>query len=276
MFTVDTHVHFWQYEIDNPDFDWIDNSMLTIRKSFLPNDFFVDGRQDYHVIAVQAAQSWKETEFLLQLANENTQIVGVVGWVDLLNFNGESIKTQHPSLKGFRHIVQAESAGFMLQKKFIAGVNQIGMLGYTYDILIKYHQLYEAYKFVKLCPHQKLVIDHLAKPDIKNQEFIQWKKGIENFKNVENVYCKLSGMVTEANWHKWKPSDFSPYLDTVFEVFGTKRLMYGSDWPVCLLGGSYHKVQSILHAYISRLSDTEKESIWHLNAANFYNLNIKK
>lgn len=285
---LDSHVHFWNYDAQSPEFDWIGEGMNTIKRSFLPNDYVKAINYELptlnsQLIAVQAAQTWQETEFLLDLASKHAFIEGVVGWIDLVqneefivrsiqNFNYEPSTINYKLLKGFRHILQAEPKGFMLQSRFIEGIKTIGKLGYTYDILIKYTQLDEAFELVKQCPNQKFVIDHLAKPDIKNREIELWKKGISKFTTMDNVYCKVSGMVTEADWGNWKKTDFNPYLDTVFDVFGTDRIMFGSDWPVCLLAGGYEQALNIVEEYISTLSENEKQKIMATNAATFYNI----
>lgn len=270
---LDAHVHFWKYDAENPEFDWIDSTMSKISKTFLPENLIQNSKSNIqNFIAVQASQTWQETEFLLDLASKHAFIKGVVGWIDLLNPNS-TFDIQHSTfLKGFRHILQAEPKGFMLQSRFIEGIKTIGKLGYTYDILIKYTQLDEAFELVKQCPNQKFVIDHLAKPDVKNREIELWKKGISKFATVDNVYCKVSGMVTEADWGNWKKTDFNPYLDTVFDVFGTDRIMFGSDWPVCLLAGGYEQALNIVEEYISTLSENEKQKIMATNAATFYNI----
>lgn len=281
---LDAHVHFWKYDAENPEFDWIDSTMSKISKTFLPENLIQNSKSNIqNFIAVQASQTWQETEFLLDLASKHAFIKGVVGWIDLVqseefivrsiqNFNYEPSTINYKLLKGFRHILQAEPKGFMLQSRFIEGIKTIGKLGYTYDILIKYTQLDEAFELVKQSPNQKFVIDHLAKPDIKNREIELWKKGISKFATVDNVYCKVSGMVTEADWGNWKKEDFNPYLDTVFNVFGTDRIMFGSDWPVCLLAGGYEQALNIVEEYISTLSENEKQKIMATNAATFYNI----
>jgi L-fuconolactonase len=222
------------------------------------------------LIAIQAAQTWQETEFLLSLAEKHSFIKGVVGWINLTNSKIEIQNSK--SLKGFRHIVQSEPQGFMLQKSFLNGIEFIGKQGFTYDILIKYTQLDEAFEMVKQFPNQKFVIDHLAKPDIRNAEIEHWKNGIEKFKTLDNVYCKISGMVTEADWKNWKYLELKPYLDVVFDVFGTKRLMYGSDWPVCLLAADYSRVYDTTASFIASLSENEQEQIFSTNGIHFYNI----
>ncbi|MBL7816625.1 MAG: amidohydrolase family protein [Saprospiraceae bacterium] len=272
--TIDAHQHFWHFD---PVRDaWItEGSMSVIRRDFLPSDLSpilqqngIDG-----CIAVQADQSEMETHFLLELAAQYDFIKGVVGWVDLKADNlSERLDyyTLFPKLKGFRHILQGEKPEFMLQPRFTEGVRLLGQKGFTYDILVFPKHLKAVKVFLKKCENQPFVIDHLAKPYIKRGLIKEWAKDIRSIAKHENVSCKISGMVTEADWQNWKESDFTPYLDTILEAFGTDRVMYGSDWPVCLVAASYEKQFSIVKNYIKKLSDTEGDKIMGDNAARFY------
>lgn len=276
--TIDTHQHFWKYD---PVRDvWIDESMAILRRDFLPAELEatlsangIDG-----CVAVQAAQSEAETHFLLELAKEHRFIKGVVGWVDFSADDAEArleYFSGFPKLKGFRHIVQAEpDVNFLLRKPFRQGITLLKQYGFTYDILIYPHQLGAALEFARSFPKQKFVIDHLAKPYIKEGFFDGWAALMAEMGKLGNVWCKLSGMVTEADWENWTLESFRPYLDHVFESFGTERLMFGSDWPVCLLVGSYREVKGILEQYLSSFSEDEKAKIWSGNAIEFYNLSI--
>jgi L-fuconolactonase len=274
-FRIDSHQHFWNY--DSLRHSWITDEMKVLKQDFLPENLApilkenkIDG-----CVAVQADQSEKETEYLLEFAEQNSFIKGVVGWVDLRSDKIEDqldYFSQFKRLKGFRHIVQGEPAGFLIQKKFLAGIEQLEKHSLTYDVLIYHHQLPEAIEFVKHFPNQKFVVDHLAKPDIKQQEFINWSKGMKRLASPENVFCKLSGFATEANWNSWKLEDFNPYFDFALENFGAKRLMYGSDWPVCLLASSYNSQLHLVENFISKLSISEKQQIMGGNAIDFYNL----
>ena len=273
--TIDSHQHFWHFD---PIRDaWIDDTMQVIQRDFLPADLAPVLAQSgiQGCVAVQAAQSDAETEFLLQLARENDFIKGVVGWVDL-QANDLEVKVQHYNgqnlLKGFRHVLQAEPVEFMLQPAFVQGVQTIGKHGYTYDILIFPNQLPNAVKLVQQCGDQPFVLDHLAKPYIKAGKIDQWKSDLTRLAAQENVLCKLSGMITEADWKTWTYAQLVPYLDVAFEAFGTKRLMFGSDWPVCLVAGEYQKVWQILERYLADFSDHEKDQVFGLNAAKFYQL----
>jgi L-fuconolactonase len=272
---IDAHQHFWNY---NPTRDgWITDEMKILKQDFLPvdlspilNENKIDG-----CVAVQADQSEDETKFLLDLANQSMFIKGVVGWVDLRSDDiNEQLDylSQFKNLKGVRHIVQAEPIGFMSQKKFEFGISQLEKHNFTYDILIYHHQLQEAIEFVQKFPHQKFVVDHLAKPDIRQREFTNWSRGIKQLASFENILCKLSGFTTEANWNAWKSEGFKPYFDFALENFGTRRLLYGSDWPVCLLSSTYKSQFDLIEKLISELSASEKQQIMSGNAIDFYNL----
>ena len=288
----DSHVHFWNYDASNPEFDWIDEGMDNIKKSFLPQDLIncinnqlYVGREtvnyqlstiNYSCIAVQAAPSWQETEFLLNLASKYDFIKGVIGWIDFEDSvqNHQLSTNNYQLLKGFRHIIQSESHGYMSSDVFRYFISKLKNNNYTYDLLLKPHQLSEALELVQEFPNQKFVIDHLAKPDIRNQDVDQWKSDIQEFKHLPNVYCKLSGMVTEAYWQSWQKEDFTKVLDVAFQTFGTDRLMYGSDWPVCLLAADYQQVYEIVASCIERLSEAEQQKIMCHTAMTFYNISI--
>lgn len=274
---IDSHQHFWKY--DPVRDSWIDDNMKELRRDFLPKDLApllknngIDG-----CVAVQADQSENETEFLLNLAQNNTFIKGVVGWVDLRADNIEERLEHYSSnnlFKGIRHIVQAESDDFMLGKKFQNGISLLKQFDLTYDILVFPSQLSAAIQLVNKFPDQKFIIDHMAKPTIKNGKMVDWKKGIELLVRSQNVYCKVSGMVTEADWKNWKKGDFTKYLDVIFDTFGVDRILYGSDWPVCLLAAEYELQLEIIGEYITKYSAEDKEKIMGGNAINFYNLNL--
>jgi L-fuconolactonase len=271
---IDSHQHFWIYNRERDS--WITDDMKVIQQDFLPADLepILHQHQLDGCVAVQADQSQREGSFLLELANENPFIKGVVGWVDLMEEDLPVVLKwckYLEKLKGFRHILQAERKGFMLQPAFIKGVRLLHKHNYTYDILINESQLEETLAFVKKLPAQKLVIDHLAKPKI-GSDLSYWKKHLSAIAEHENVYCKLSGLVTEANWNNWRAEDFIPYLDTVLNAFGSKRVMYGSDWPVCLVAAQYSQQLNLITDYIQSFSESEKEAIMGENAVRFYNL----
>lgn len=251
--------------------------MEAIRKNFLPDDLErILDRYDIHgCVAVQADQSEEETIFLLQCAKEHPFIKGVVGWVDLCA-NDVALRLAHFSknkfFKGVRHVLQAEKDDFMLRKEFQNGISKLGLFGLTYDLLVYPHQLENSIALVKKFPEQKFVLDHIAKPFIKAKKLHKWKVHLIELAQYPNVYCKLSGMVTEADWQQWRMDDFWPYLDVVFDAFGAERILFGSDWPVCLLAGNYGQVLEIVQKYIKGLTKEEQTMIMGLNAYNFYNL----
>ncbi|MEC7125306.1 MAG: amidohydrolase family protein [Bacteroidota bacterium] len=272
---IDSHQHFWKF--DPVRHAWIDSSMQNIAKDFLPEDLkplletnLMDG-----CIAVQADQSEIETQFLLRLAEENSFIKGVVGWVDL---SAEDLSkrlevfSKNPLFKGVRHVLQAEKEGFMLKDQFLRGISELKNFNLTYDILIYPNQLEEARLLIEKNPDQPFVLDHLAKPYIKQQKIKNWASDIKELAKYKNVYCKLSGMVTEADWNHWQFENFKKYLSVAFDTFGSDRLMFGSDWPVCLLAGSYEHVVKIIDLFIENLEQEEKNNIMGGNACNFYNL----
>jgi L-fuconolactonase len=273
---IDAHQHFWQYNAARDS--WITDDMSVIQRDFFPKDLEpllkqhnIDG-----CIAVQASQSEDENKFLLQLANENDFIKGVVGWVDLKAPDIQA-QLQHyqqfPKMKGFRHVLQGEKdRAFMLQPSFMHGIGALKEFGYTYDILIYTDQLQFIPDFVSAFPEQKFVIDHLAKPGIKNKEINDWSKAMQTIAAHPNVWCKISGMVTEADWHHWKKEDFFPYLDVVVKAFGTDRIMFGSDWPVCLVAASYDRMIGIVQEYFQSFTTEEQLNFFGNNAATFYNL----
>jgi len=272
---IDSHQHFWKY---NPIKDaWIDDSMQTIRRDFLPKDL-IPILQDNTIdgcIAIQADQSESETIFLLDLADNNPFIKGVVGWVDLCAENIEERLTffsKQSKFKGVRHIVQAESDDFMLQKCFQNGISKLRQFNLVYDVLIRKEQLESTIKLVEKFPKQLFVINHLAKPNIKEGEIEPWKTQIEALAKNQNVFCKISGLVTEANLSNWNYEDFTPYLDVIFNAFGVNRIVFGSDWPVCLLAGKYSEIVAIIKGYINSFSEDEKQKIMGKNAVKIYAL----
>ena len=273
---IDSHQHFWRYD---PVRDgWITEEMAVLKRDFMPEELIRQMR-DVGVdcsIAVQTDQSETETQFLLELADKNSAIAGVVGWVNLLAEGvDERLEyfSRHSKLRGFRHIVQAESDDrFMMRADFLRGIRALARHNFTYDILIYARQLPAAVEFVDRFPAQKFVVDHLAKPSIKAGAIDVWSRNIRALARNRDVYCKLSGLVTEADWAKWNSDNLRAYLDVAFDAFGPDRLMFGSDWPVCLLAASYAQVKEVIENYTRDLSATEKENIFGLNAARFYGL----
>ncbi len=277
MNRIDAHQHFWIF--DPVRDSWIDETMRSIQKDFLPKDLspLLIENNFSACVAVQASQTEVETNFLLDLASKNEFIKGVVGWVDLLNDNIEERLnhfSKYDKLKGFRHVVQGEPDDFMLRKDFRNGIKELKQFNFTYDILIFHRQLPAAIDLVNAFPNQAFVVDHIAKPDIKSGDIFSWEKGIKELSKADNVMCKISGIVTEADWNSWEVADLKPYLDVIFENFGTNKLMFGSDWPVCNLAGSYSQIVEVLESYSTQFSSHEQNQIWHENAKFFYNLKI--
>ena len=276
MLKIDSHQHFWKYDPIN--YGWIDNDMAVIRRDFTPADLEpVLAVNDFDgCVAVQADQTEAENEFLLDCATKHDFIKGVVGWVDLQADNlAERLAfySEIKKLKGFRHVLQGEAQrDFMLRPAFLNGISKLKAFNYTYDILIFPDQLDFTAEFVSRFPDQPFVIDHIAKPGIKVKQIDEWEKGVKQVAKFENVFCKVSGMVTEADFKNWKPEDFTPYLDVIAEAFGAKRLMYGSDWPVCLVAAEYGQVARIVRDYFSSFSSSEQDDILGGNATRFYNL----
>jgi len=273
---IDAHQHLWHY--DPQRHGWITDAMSAIRRDFLPAQFESECAANGvdASILVQVDQTEAETRFLLQLAEQYPRIAAVIGWVDLLApSRAERLQylSQFPKLRGFRHIAQAEPDDrFLVQPAFLDGVGLLRQFNFIYEILIYPRQLRAAIELASHLPHQPFVLDHLAKPFIKAQSLEPWATHMRILAQNENVQCKLSGMVVEADWHAWKPADFRPYLDVVFDAFGPERLMFGSDWPVCLLAGSYAQVKELVADYVDRNCPQYKGEIFGGNAARFYQL----
>jgi len=273
---IDAHQHFWIY--DPRGYEWIDETMTPLRRDFLPSDLQGELQREgfQGSVAVQARQSLQETRWLLELAEQFSFILGVVGWVDLrspqLHEDLQAL-ARNPKLVGIRHIAQSEPDDrFLLQPDFLRGISLLAEFDLAYDILIYPKHLSVAAEFARRFPEQRFVLDHVAKPEIKSGAINAWKKGIAELAANANVYCKLSGLVTEADWNRWKPEDMRPYLDVAFERFGAKRLMIGSDWPVCTVAGSYSRVMGLVKEYLSGHSDEEREGVLGGNANRFWRL----
>jgi L-fuconolactonase len=271
---IDAHQHFWIY---NPhDYAWIDDSMAALRRNFLPADLKPELElTGFHgSIAVQARQTLEETRWLLELASSAPYICGVVGWVDLRSPDVRSqldAFARNPKLVGIRHIVQSEPDDrFLLRPDFLRGISALAEFDLAYDILIYPKHLPVAAEFVSRFPSQRFVLDHLAKPPIKAGEVDSWARGLQELSAFPNVFCKLSGLVTEADWIHWKPEHFKPYLDTAFACFGPERLMIGSDWPVCTVAASYADALDIVRNYLSQHPPQVREAVLGGNAARFW------
>src|SRR5437667_4070401 len=274
---IDAHQHFWRYNAD--EYGWIDDSMAGLRRDFLPADLKreLEAAGFDGAVAVQARQTLEETRWLLELAASSNHVLGVVGWVDLRSSNVRLQLAEfagNPKFLGVRHIVQSESDDrFLLQPEFMGGIAALQKFDLTYDILIYPRHLPVAAEFVKRFPRQRFVLDHVAKPLIKSGSLQPWQSGIRELAQNTNVFCKLSGLVTEADWKKWKASDIDPYLEVAHESFSRDRLMIGSDWPVCTVAGSYSQVMGIVVEYLGKYPNDVREAMPRWNAERFWKLN---
>jgi len=276
MPVIDSHHHFWRYSVE--DYAWIKESMGVIRRDFLPADLektiraaVVDG-----VVSVQARQSLEETRWLLELAGANPFVRGVVGWApliapDIAKILGEL--TTDKKLRALRHVLQTEPDElYMLREDFNRGIAALPECGLAYDILIFERHLPQTMQFVDRHPRQVFVLDHLAKPRIKDGQLQPWAKNIRELARRPNVYCKVSGMVTEADYALWTEADLQPFFDTVLEAFGPRRLMLGSDWPVCLVACDYARWVGLVRKWIQQLSAAEQARILGGTAVEAYRL----
>ncbi len=276
---IDAHQHFWKY--DSQEYAWISDELAPLKRDFLPEELLqlLNKEKISGAISVQARQSEKENEFLLNHAKGNPFIKGVVGWIDLRSEKVEerlSFYRNFPILKGFRHVVQDEKdPEFMLHPAFLQGIEQLIKYGYCYDILVYARQLPQVLAFLNHFPDKPFIIDHLAKPDIKQGGFTSWQADMRKIAAFPKVLIKVSGMITEADWHHWKKEDFYPYLDELVLSFGVERLCYGSDWPVCNLAGNYSMQWDIVKTYFSTFNPSDINKVMGWNTQRFYHLNEK-
>jgi L-fuconolactonase len=272
---VDAHQHFWRYTAE--EYGWIDDAMASIRRDFLPGDLrpLLDEAGVDATVAVQARQTLEETEWLLELAAEDEWIVGVVGWVPLVDpLVEETLErlSDNASLRGVRHVLQAESSEYMLREDFNRGVGLLRQFGLTYDVLVVEHQLPAAIQFVDRHPEQPFVLDHVAKPRIAARELEPWRTNIRELARRPHVACKLSGMVTECDYSRWTQEDLRPYAETVLEAFGPERLLFGSDWPVCAVAAHYAQWFGVVEQFLASHSAEERAKILGGNAIEWYRL----
>ena len=277
---IDSHHHFWKY---NPvEYDWIDDSMKNIRTDFLPEklertirEAGVDG-----VISVQARQSVEEANWLLEMARQNKFMKGVVGWLPLMNDDIDVYLEKYSAealLKGLRHVIQGEpDPDFILRSDFNRGISLLKKYSLAYDILVVEHQLSNTIKFVNQHPDQVFVLDHIAKPLIGKNELSPWRANIQELAKRGNVNCKISGMVTEAGFDSWTPQQLQPYFEVILEAFGPDRLLFGSDWPVCLVATTYKDWVDLVRKNIASYSETEQAKIMGGNAVRIYALNCEQ
>ena len=273
---VDSHHHFWKYNAE--EYGWISDSMGLLRRDFLPKDLKreMDGAGIDAVVSVQARQTLAETKFLLEMAEQNPFILGVVGWAPLTDRNIGGILEQlavNRKLKGLRHVLQDEADDqYVLREDFNNGIEAVHKFGLVYDILIYERHLPQTIRFVDRHPGQVFVLDHIAKPRIKDRILSPWREHIKELAKRPNVFCKVSGMVTEADWKGWTEADLKPYFDTVLEAFEPRRLMFGSDWPVCLVASGYKRWVDVVSKVIAPLSELERVRIMGGTAVEVYGL----
>ena len=279
MLKIDAHQHFWQY---NPVRDaWINNDMAILQEDFLPEHLqpILEHYDFQGTVVVQSDQSPEENRFQLENAEKHPFIKAVVGWVDMQAPDLDAqlrAYQQYPKLKGFRSMLQSDpDRSLMLRPDFQAGIAKLQAYGYTFDLLVLSDQLKYSEALVAAFPGQRFVLNHLGKPNIRLRQFEDWVADIKALAAHENVYCKVSGMVTEADLSRWKFEDFKPYIDTIFEYFGMERVMYGSDWPVCRLAATFGEVMEILENYTANFTEAERELFWAKNAIRFYNINMR-
>jgi L-fuconolactonase len=271
---IDAHHHFWKY--DPVEYDWINDEMSVIRKDFLPADLkkTIDSAGVVGVISVQARQTVEETRWLLDMAKRNSFIKGVTGWVPLRDKPEKILEelASEPHLRAVRHVLQGEPDGYMLDKDFNSGISLLKKYDLVYEILIFERQLKSSIELVKRHPDQVFVLDHIAKPRIKENQISPWKENIKELARYQNVFCKISGMVTEADYKTWTEDQLRPYLETVLDAFGPERLMFGSDWPVCLVACGYERWVNLVRRFMRALSLNEQAMIMGRNALIVYDL----
>ena len=273
---IDAHQHFWAYT--RQEYPWIGPGMEALAKDRLPSDLLplIEANGFDGTVAVQARQCLEETSALLKMAGEAPFIKGVVGWVDLQSDKVEEQLerfSDNPLLVGVRHVVQDEpDDNFVLRSEFLNGIGSLSGRNLAYDILVFPHQLPATIEMVSKFPEQVFVLDHMGKPLIKEGRLSPWQSDIRRLASFENVSCKISGMVTEADWQTWEPADFDVYMEVVLEAFGPRRLMLGSDWPVCTLAGQYGSVMDISVNFIKQLSEEEQVDILEKNPVSIYGL----
>ncbi len=274
---IDAHRHFWRYSPSTHP--WIDDSMPMLKRNFLPGEALSFGERGLEegCIAVQALHDLEETRWLLAACAEHANLLGVIGWVDLCA-SDVALQLQqfdlHARFVGVRHLVQDESdPHFLARPDFRRGLGQVALRNLCFDLLVREPQREDAIALVREFPEQCFVVDHLAKPRIAAREIDPWHRQLHELARSENVFCKLSGLCTEADWKTWHESDLAPYIDIALEVFGPTRLLFGSDYPVCTLAGPTRRVVSAHLDFLRRLSPTEFRAITHTNAVRVYGLN---
>jgi len=274
---IDSHQHFWQ--LGRFDYPWMNRSLGVLYRDYLPDqlELILAENGVGKTVLVQASNSMEESRWLLQLADEHPFIAGVVGWVDLGSVDIDRQLDEllpHPKFKGVRHLVESEPADdWLIQPQVLQGLKRLSTYGISYDLLVHTRHLKYIQKVVDACPDLRLVIDHMAKPPIASGEIETWRQELKVVAVNKQIYCKLSGLVTEANWNLWTSDDLRPYVDCALELFGSSRLVFGSDHPVCLLAASYRRVLGCFRELLKDLAADEQQMVFGGNAAQFYRLN---
>lgn len=273
---IDAHQHFWKY--DAVKHGWINDEMAAIRRDFFPGDLatIIKTLQIDGTVAVQADETEAETAFLLDLASKNDFIKAVVGWTNLHAQELESTLEKFKGFKklaGFRSIMQgAPDERYLTNAQFRNNLKILAGKGYTYDLLVYHTQLPALISMTDNLPDNRMILDHIGKPDIKNKQFKNWKAQIRILASHPGIYCKLSGMITEADYRNWTYDDLKPFIETAAEYFGIDRICFGSDWPVCLVAGSYNQVHEVMEKFVQQLPASDQAKVFGLNTLQFYNI----
>ncbi|HEU5459514.1 MAG TPA: amidohydrolase family protein [Pyrinomonadaceae bacterium] len=273
---IDSHQHFWQ--VGRFDYPWMTSDLGVLYRDYLPVELapILKTNGVEKTVLVQASNSIAESRWLLNLAAENSFIAGVVGWVDLMSPDVDAQLSElaaHPKFKGVRHLVESEPQDdWLVQPAVLSGLKRLSTYGLSYDLLVHTRHLKYVPRVAETCPDLALVIDHLAKPPIAKNEIDEWSQAFKPLASYPNIRCKLSGLVTEANWTSWQTDDLRPFVEFALESFGPDRLMFGSDYPVCLLASSYDRVLASFQEILKSLTGDEHEKIFSKNAAKFYRL----
>jgi len=274
---IDSHQHFWQ--VGRFDYPWMSSDLGVLYRDYLPHDLspILQRNGVDKTVLVQASNSVAESRWLLQLADANSFIAGVVGWTDLMNPQVEEQLGElsaHPKFKGVRHLVESElDDDWLVQPAVLSGLKRLATYGLSYDLLVHTRHLKYVPQVAESCPELALVVDHLAKPPIARNEIKEWSQALAPLAKFPNINCKLSGLVTEANWNSWHTNDLHPFVDRALELFGADRMMFGSDYPVCLLAATYEQVLESFQEILKDLNEKERDKIFSTNAAKFYRLN---
>lgn len=271
---IDSHQHFWQ--VGRFDYPWMSSDLGVLYRDYLPADLTpILGRHGIEqTVLVQASNSIEESRWLLDLADANGFIAGVVGWVDLTDTDTHLDELcAHPKFKGVRHLVESEpNDDWLIQPTVLSGLKKLSVRGCAYDLLVHTRHLKYVPQVAESCPDLQFVVDHMAKPPIARNEINEWSAAMKRVAAFPNIHCKLSGLVTEANWASWQTDDLRPYVERTLELFGVDRMMFGSDYPVCLLASSYDRVFGSFQELLKDLSEDDRDKIFSKNAQRFYRL----